>query len=54
MNLEFIKAVLVRVPLRLGFEVFDKGRISPGKIDKIIKTIKSYKLLLDVYDVKHS
>lgn len=50
---EFIKVVLVRVPLRLGFDVFDKGEISPAKAEKIIKTIKAYKLLLDVYDVKH-
>ena len=50
---EFIKTVLVRVPLRLGFDVFDKGEISPLRIEKIIKTIKSYKLLLDVYEVKH-
>lgn len=52
-NPEFIKAVLVRVPLRLGFDVFDKGEISENKTEKIIKTIKSYKLLLDVYEVKH-
>ncbi len=52
-NKEFIKALLVRVPLRLGFEVFDKGEISATKVDKIIKTIRSYKLLLDVYEVKH-
>jgi exopolyphosphatase/guanosine-5'-triphosphate,3'-diphosphate pyrophosphatase len=50
---EFIKVVLVRVPLRLGFDVFDKGEISSAKAEKIIKTIKAYKLLLDVYDVKH-
>ncbi len=50
---DFIKTVLVRVPLRLGFDVFDKGEISPEKTEKIIKTIKSYKLLLDVYEVKH-
>ena len=50
---EFIKTVLVRVPLRLGFDVFDKGEISPTKVEKIIKTIKAYKLLLDVYEVKH-
>lgn len=50
---EFIKVVLVRVPLRLGFDVFDKGEISPAKVEKIIKTIKAYKLLLDVYEVKH-
>jgi exopolyphosphatase/guanosine-5'-triphosphate,3'-diphosphate pyrophosphatase len=52
-NPEFIKLALVRVPLRLGFDVFDKGAISPAKTDKIIKTIKSYKYLLDVYEVKH-
>ena len=52
-NTEFIKAALVRAPLRLGFEVFDKGEIPPNKVDKIIKTMKSYKLLLDVYEVKH-
>jgi exopolyphosphatase / guanosine-5'-triphosphate,3'-diphosphate pyrophosphatase len=50
---EFIKVLLVRVPLRLGFDVFDKGLISPTKAEKIIKTIKSYKLLLEVYEVKH-
>lgn len=50
---DFIKTVLVRVPLRLGFDVFDKGVISPSKTEKIIKTIKAYKLLIDVYEVKH-
>lgn len=52
-TLEFIKVVLVRVPLRLGFDVFDKGEISNTKADKVIKTIKAYKLLLEVYEVKH-
>lgn len=50
---EFIKVALVRVPLRLGFDVFDKGEISAARTEKIIKTIKSYKLLLEVYEVKH-
>ena len=50
---EFIKVALVRVPLRLGFDVFDMGEISPQKADNVIKTIQSYKLLLDVYGVKH-
>lgn len=52
-TIEFIKASLVRIPLRLGFDVFDKGEISSGKIEKIIKTLKCYKLLLDIYEVKH-
>jgi exopolyphosphatase / guanosine-5'-triphosphate,3'-diphosphate pyrophosphatase len=50
---EFIKVALIRVPLRLGFDVFGQGEISPGKSEKLIKTIKSYKLLMDVYGVKH-
>ena len=52
-NPEFIKVALIRVPLRLGFDVFGKGEISSQKLDKIIKTIKSYKYLIDVYEVKH-
>ncbi len=50
---DFIKIALVRVPLRLGFDVFDIGEISPQKAENVIKTIQSYKLLLDVYGVKH-
>jgi exopolyphosphatase/guanosine-5'-triphosphate,3'-diphosphate pyrophosphatase len=50
---DFVKVALVRVPLRLGFDVFDHGSISPVKADKLVKTIKSYKLLLDVYEVPH-
>jgi exopolyphosphatase/guanosine-5'-triphosphate,3'-diphosphate pyrophosphatase len=50
---DFSKVVLLRVPLRLGFDVFETGRISEGKMDRFVKTMKAYKLLLDVYDVKH-
>lgn len=50
---EFQKLNLVRVPLRLGFDVFENQIISPEKEEMIIKTIKSYKYLIDVYEVKH-
>jgi exopolyphosphatase/guanosine-5'-triphosphate,3'-diphosphate pyrophosphatase len=50
---EFVKLSLVRVPLRLGFEVFETGFISEVKASMLIKTIQSYKLLLDVYNVNH-
>lgn len=50
---EFIKVALVRVPLRLGFDVFDKGEISPARASSLIKTIQSYKLLMEVYNVKY-
>ncbi len=52
-KMEFIKVALVRVPLRLGFDVFEKGEITPLRAEKLMKTVKSYRLLLDVYDVKH-
>ena len=50
---EFNKVNLVRVPLRLGFDVFEKKEISPEKTSMILHTIKAYKHLLDAYDVKH-
>lgn len=50
---EFIKMSLVRIPLRLGFDVFEKGEISIAKTEKIIKTMKAYKHLIDVYDIEH-
>ena len=49
----FTKENLVRVPLRLGFDVFESGRISEHRIDMIMQTMKAYKNLLNVYDVKH-
>ncbi|HMH21298.1 MAG TPA: hypothetical protein VK563_05965 [Puia sp.] len=50
---EFIKLSLVRVPLRLGFDVFEKKEISPEKTAMILHTIKAYKHLMDAYEVKH-
>lgn len=52
-KIDFVKVALIRVPLRLGFDVFEHGEIREEKQEKLIKTIKSYKLLLDVYEIKH-
>lgn len=52
-QIDFIKLTLVRVPLRLGFDVFEKGEISEERTEMFLKTIHAYKLLLDVYNVKH-
>jgi exopolyphosphatase/guanosine-5'-triphosphate,3'-diphosphate pyrophosphatase len=49
----FNKIDLIRVPLRLGFDVFEKGIISEHRIDMILQTMKAYKHLLNVYEVKH-
>ena len=50
---EFQKLNLVRVPLRLGFDVFENRRISPERTELIIKTMTAYKYLIDVYQVEH-
>jgi exopolyphosphatase / guanosine-5'-triphosphate,3'-diphosphate pyrophosphatase len=47
----YVKLVLLRVPLRLGFDVFETGKISPRKIEKLSKTMSAFKILLDVYEV---
>ncbi|QNA42842.1 Ppx/GppA phosphatase family protein [Lacibacter sediminis] len=50
---QFNKLNLVRVPLRLGFDVFETGDIPKTKINKVIETIKAYKHLLSIYEVKY-
>jgi exopolyphosphatase/guanosine-5'-triphosphate,3'-diphosphate pyrophosphatase len=50
---EFNKLNLVRVPLRLGFDVFEFRKILPAKEEMIIQTLHAYKHLLKAYDVKH-
>jgi len=51
---EFNKINLVRVPLRLGFDVFEKKEISPEKVDMLLHTLKAYKHLLEAYEVDHT
>ncbi|HHH53514.1 MAG TPA: exopolyphosphatase, partial [Bacteroidetes bacterium] len=43
---------LVRVPLRLGEDVFDTGAISDSKIKQFILTMKSFKFLAKAYGIK--
>jgi exopolyphosphatase/guanosine-5'-triphosphate,3'-diphosphate pyrophosphatase len=52
-TITFNKVNLVRVPLRLGLDVFSSGEISPHRIDMIMQTMNAYRHLLNVYDVKH-
>ncbi|MBN3035107.1 MAG: Ppx/GppA family phosphatase [Bacteroidales bacterium] len=43
------KATLVRIPTRLGEDVFHSGAISIEKADNLVKTLTAYKLLIEVY-----
>jgi exopolyphosphatase/guanosine-5'-triphosphate,3'-diphosphate pyrophosphatase len=47
----FKKNTLVRVPLRLGDDAFLDHKLSPKKIDDLIKTMIAFKNLMDVYHV---
>lgn len=43
------KATLVRIPVRLGLDVFKNNKISKERTKDLIKTLKAFKLLIDVY-----
>lgn len=47
----FSKVLLLRVPLRLGFDVFASGRISEKKEKNMIRLMKAYKNLMKIYNV---
>jgi exopolyphosphatase/guanosine-5'-triphosphate,3'-diphosphate pyrophosphatase len=50
---EFIKLNLVRVPIRLGFDVFEKNEISAKRIRMLLQTMKAFSYILKVYEVKY-
>lgn len=52
-NTQFNKLNLVRVPLRLGFDVFEKGEISKEKRGMVLQTMKAYGHLINAYEVKN-
>lgn len=49
----FSKVLMLRVPLRLGFDVFDIGKISEKKEKNMIRLMKTFRHLMKIYDVKH-
>jgi len=49
----FNKLNLVRVPLRLGFDVFEQGFISKPKMGMMLQTMKAFKHLCNAYEVQH-
>lgn len=49
----FTKLNLIRVPLRLGFDVFETGLISKQKTGMLLQTMKAFKHLMNAYEVNH-
>lgn len=50
-TVDYTKLNLLRVPLRLGFDVFNGGSIGEDKIHQLVETLKAYKLLMSIYKV---
>ena len=45
------KVMMLRVPLRLGFDVFSIGELSEKKVDKLRRLMKAFRQLMKIYDV---
>ncbi|HRH65090.1 MAG TPA: exopolyphosphatase [Bacteroidia bacterium] len=46
----FKKGELIRIPLRLGEDVFATGKISEARVLRFRKTMHAFKLLIDVFE----
>ena len=45
------KVLLLRVPLRLGFDVFSLGELSENKVMKLRRLMKAFRQLMKIYEV---
>ena len=50
---QFIKLNLLRIPLRLGMDVFTKGEIGPEREQMVIDSMKVFSNLMKIYKVEH-
>jgi len=50
---QFRKSALIRVPVRLGEDSFTVGEISGHNVERMIKTMRAFKLLMDVAGVQN-
>ncbi len=48
---KFKKLLLLRVPLRLGFDIFKNGALSDKKAEKLRRLMKAYRQMMKLYDV---
>ena len=51
-SVDFTKLSLVRIPLRLGLDVFKQGEIGQEKSDALLKSVKAFQLIMEVYGVE--
>lgn len=50
-NKRLSKAMMLRVPLRLGFDVFSLGEVSGAKVVKLRRLMKAFRQLMKIYEV---
>lgn len=50
---QFTKLNLLRIPLRLGMDVFTKGEIGPERAQMVIDSMTVFSNLMKIYKVKH-
>ena len=50
-KVSFTKLSFVRVPIRLGFDVFETGKISDRKINLLLHTIKGFLHICHAYEI---
>ena len=49
----FVKLGLFKVPVRLGWDVFNDGKISDHNIQRLTSALQAYKNFVDAYEVDH-
>lgn len=52
-EVDFTKLNLIRIPIQLGYDVFQNGHIGEDKKHNFIETIGAFKMLMGIYQVKH-
>ena len=50
---EFVKLNLLRIPFRLGMDVFTTGKIGEERKDMVISSMKVFAQLMEIYGVEH-
>jgi len=50
---QFKKVEFIRIPLRLGDDVFSTGKVGKEKEKLFLMTMNAFKLILDIHGVKH-